>query len=117
MSFDTELNLKHELIDAAKDRRGSTNLPGLVERNENVEKQHQKDKFQRPFQRGASGFLREMQQARFVRQATRVAGEMELTKEDIKDALSGIGIHPLSGKHALLDVNLKVRKSEIHDRL
>lgn len=107
-SYDGDLSLKHELRDAAKDRRGSSNLPFLVERNETQSKQHEKDKFQRQLQRGASQFLRDMLQARYQRQSTRVLGENQLTKAIIVDALSGLGKHPLSGKHALLELNLKV---------
>jgi hypothetical protein len=101
------LNLKHELKDSIVDRRGSSNVPALAQRNEREQKQHEKDKFQRHLQRGASGFLREMMQNRFQRQATQVHGEKELTKEMVADALGGIGKHPLSGKHAFLELNLK----------
>lgn len=106
--FESDQRLRHELMDAVLDRRGENNMAGLYERNELQEKQHDKDKFQRCLQRGSSGFLRDMQQARFQRQATRVIGVNALTNEMVVDALSGIGKHPLSRRHALLEVRLKV---------
>ena len=98
------------MLDAAKDRRGVSNVPLLIERNENQAKQCDKDKFHRVLTRGASGFLREMQDRKYSRKSTRMLGVNTLTKDMVVDGLSGIGKHPISGRHALLDLNLKVNE-------
>lgn len=113
--FENELLL--EIQDAKRGRDGNEILPKLIDRNERETKQQARDKMRREFQRGYSGFLRELQDSRLTRRSARVMGTRELTPEIVMDGLGGLGKHPVSGRHVMLELNLRVQYAHLFFRI